>query len=284
MSYTNFRGLLTALDGYIDELSPYTVDLNNTLFPRLPLELRELIYRYIAHPPHQRGPRRTYVSRHAGGALPPWRPLWLPTICSVNWATWIEAGLYVIRSTEFEIMYPDNLDYFAKFLDTFPGEQGWTAVRRLYFTLFDRNGVFHAKRNGYIDFMHRCTGLTEVTLKFNVRKLLDKQTVLLPYVALAHMNISQSAGFLTLDEVTAMHGLEAIFEVSSLNKVYIDVFPRIYLHAEGLADGVLMDGMELIEELAEWMREGFRRRGRSAAVVVREVRTEGLTWDSLWFI
>jgi hypothetical protein len=261
----------------------HTIYRSQLLFPILPLELRELIYSYVIRQPHEpTGPLLRLVTDHyTTPTCPALPPPWFPHLCSVNRATKIEAGLWFIRNTNFEIMYTSALNYFGSLLDTFPEEQGWGAVRRLYFSLFM---LIHSRSddglgNTYLRFMMSCTELVEVTLKFHVRKLLRMKIRLgetgpLPTVD----EVRENNHLLSLEEVVQIYQLNDIFGTRELNMVHLDVLPRIRLHYEGDTRGILLDAMALFEELAQWLRDGFAGRGRKVEIVVREVFTEGSRW------
>lgn len=93
------------------------------LLPTLPLELREQIYDHVT------SPRSNPIIISAADFIyghDPCLPYFLPRLCHVNEATRVDVGLWYLRSTEFSLLYPQHIEYFANFLNTFEGESGST--------------------------------------------------------------------------------------------------------------------------------------------------------------
>lgn len=173
-------------------------------------------------------------------------------------------------------MYPQHVIYFAQFLDTFPGDTGREAVRRVDLPLFGRRPVESERRNSYIEFMANCGRLWEVRVKFEVWWLVKN--------GLGIFN-NQDDGDADGDEqilnrnaIVQRYGLEDMFDIPSLSTLIIEVWPKVIKQTkEGMRLG-LPDCWPAMENLAVWMREGFEERERSVDVRIVESGNPGLTW------
>lgn len=151
MSYTSFADLLHSLDGYVDEIDPYAVAGSTTIFPSLPLELREHMFSYIL-PTHIRS-----IDPLDNDARS-WQYFECYNIFQVNHATRLDVGLWYILTHEFELGNEDSCAVFSRFLEWFPGEQGFRRVRRLEMRKFWTRSA--------LDLITRCENIMTLKLWF----------------------------------------------------------------------------------------------------------------------
>jgi hypothetical protein len=278
MAYTSFFGLCTALKEYIDDISYTNPPSRCTIpFPTLPLELREIIYR-LAIPPFP-SHHLNISAADATYGISPRYPHWLPALCHANEATRIDVSLYLLRVTEFSLLYPAQVACFTHFLDTLPHKTGFSALRRLDFQLFSRHQTDVGQGNVYIDFMKLCPRLTQVCIKFEVGYLTRDDLARnseneLPSTFWAF----SGTRILELEQLVDAYQLGGLLELESLIKITVEVWPRIRVGDRWGMEGVLMDCKPLIERLAEWLRSGFEQKGRNVDVYVVEADTPGLRW------
>lgn len=243
-----------------------------TLFPTLPLELREQIYNYATHP------RSHHITVSAADFIygcTSRLPYFLPKLCHVSEATRIDVGLWFLRTTEFTLLYPQHLVHFAAFLDTFPGTSGWEALRRLELPLFGRHPIESrgmGGKNTYLKFLTRCTRLTELTIKFEIWWLLKNG------VNPIYNNSTKGEEVLDRDAVVERYGLKNIFNLRSLTAAVIEVWPKIIRHTKQGIGLEVPDCWSTMESLAQWVREGFGEKGRRVDVRVEESGNSGLRW------
>jgi hypothetical protein len=105
--------------------APKLVARFQQMFFHLPVELREIIYDHILpNTLTSTNPLTTKYS-HSG-------PNWSYGILHINNATRLDAGLYYLRSRLFELPSQGYMPCFERYLSTFPGSDGYEAVRRLH--------------------------------------------------------------------------------------------------------------------------------------------------------
>jgi hypothetical protein len=131
------------------------------LFPTLPLELREYMYCYVL-PPHLRSINPLLSPFHS-----PSHRTHDYAIFHVNRATRIDAGVYYLRSRQFELVATKSRSCFEAFLTSFPGEVGYLSVRSLelhkFYEIPDRG------RDVDMRLILRCRNVRTLTLWFNSR-------------------------------------------------------------------------------------------------------------------
>ncbi|PSN72450.1 hypothetical protein BS50DRAFT_583985 [Corynespora cassiicola Philippines] len=288
MTYTTFLGLLHGLDGYIDEISSYTVNRRDTLFPALPLELREMIYEKVFYPLKNNYPTWWHTCTHGYRVHVAEPSFVVPSLLKVNQATWIDSGLYFVRNTEFQIMWQHSQRSLQRFLRAFPGNQGFESVRRLCYPLFYQQRrleigpqTFLNTPNAFLSFTLECPGLSELCIKFTISSLIKTKGMMFKMMQPHFVETTdglESVHLFSLQDLIIMHDLEAIFDSKSLNKITIMVYPRIHLFALNSMASELVDCTSLMERLAQWLRDGFSERGRDVTIVIQEVNTQGLHW------
>ena len=268
MSNSTSRWLIRALGGSTKTSYP-TTSQQDPLFPMLPLELRYKIYEYIILPStHMSGPLKVQVNANYSGSSI-MSPNWFPAFINVKKATRIEAGLFFLSISELEIRYVawPGLHHLSHLLNTFPGTQGFEAIRRLYFPLFGEQGFVVGSVNAGIEFMKKCTKLGETTIKFNIRNLANKKKWKIKGDdSPGEGDRASDNHVLALDQVVGKYELEGLFELDSLHKITIEVHPVVRLYGLRGRATILIDCMPVILELAEWLRLGFEKRRRNIEV------------------
>ncbi|KAI4640095.1 hypothetical protein J4E93_008895 [Alternaria ventricosa] len=258
-------------------------------FPNLPLELREIIYRHAILPedltsqsqPLNFGP----VDTRRGGD--PLYLQWLEQLCRVNQAARVDVSLYILRTTEFYLIYPEQVVRFTIFLGSLgANDQGFAAIRKLDFQLFGRYQPITGTKNTYIELMKRCTGLREVALKFEVGYMtLDScnwaEDVVIPPTMLGTFDLwtFDQTRIKELEDVIAIYRMDDLLEIESLQTLTIEAWPRIRVSDRHGMQNVLVDCAPLIERLVVWLREGFATRGRKVDVKYVEASSPGLRWS-----
>lgn len=81
-----------------------------------------------------------------------------------------------------------------------------------------------------------------------------------------------------LDEVISSYRMAGFFELQSLNKLIVEVWPRVRVSDRHCMQDVLVDCTPLMEKLVEWLQEGFRTRGKNVDVSLVEASSSGLRW------
>ncbi|KAL5440968.1 hypothetical protein PMIN06_009492 [Paraphaeosphaeria minitans] len=255
---------------------------HNPLSP-LPPEIRHMIYASAYTP--------TTRSHHPSLAPNPTPlPRWLPSICALNRATYIDAGLWYIATTSFRIPLPSaaqSLAHFSRFLSTFPASAGFDAVRRLEIEYFDfdlrRHDCVH--RAALWDFFAQCAKLRAVTLQLRVMNLLAVEVSCYDVVVtgVRPEEVGGMAYLRTVGDVVDACGVDRLFEVGlgALRMVCWEVWPTALAGGVGEVtgrDAVVLTAMPLVGELAGYLKGGFRARGRVVEVVVRNLSAVGLRW------
>jgi hypothetical protein len=135
------------------------------IFPHLPLELRERIYRYIL-PPSLTSlyPLHLFLSFNLIADL-------TYNILYVNKVTRIDAGIFYLRSRCFQIYCAREAQNFENYLARVPDSQGYGAVCRLNFPCLSHVALDGSGRNSYLDLMEKCAGVLELALTFEPRFL-----------------------------------------------------------------------------------------------------------------
>jgi hypothetical protein len=218
---------------------PPSEDRNDTVFPALPVELREMIYPYILTPglcsvSPLRAPYHMNKSAYA--------------LLSVNRGTRLEAGLFYLRERTFNLQSTPLLALFQHYLDTFPDELGYEAVRHL--ELYK----FHDR--AYNSFLARCVNLKTVTLWFDSH---DERIGL------------YSAG------VFETHRLATLCQLVCLKEVRLKWFfgwravGDSLMRMEVAGDAMVLHELDFAEEMGrveDRLRRGFEERGLKEVKVV----------------
>jgi hypothetical protein len=241
-----------------------------TLFPTLPLELREQIYHHALLPastpaqPH----RLTLIPSDLVFGPSPLHPSFLPSLCHVNEPTRIDISLWFLRNTEFIILYPHDIIYFSHFLSTFPGNEGFSALRKLDLQFFGRSRPDVGRENAYMAFLRKCAGLTHVSIKFEVWNLVKEQ----PNKSM----MGDGLGMEIMDDIEVAFGLEGFFGMENLVRLTIEVFPKAVAKTSVGLEVVVPDCWPKMERVAGWIRQGFSERGRHVDVELVEGTSSGL--------
>jgi hypothetical protein len=240
-----------------------------TLFPNLPLELRELIYHHallLNLSPKNLNCKTLITSDLVFcSALP--NPSFLPKLCQVNEIIRIDVGLWYLRNTEFIVLYTHDLVYFSQFLSTFPGNEGFKALRRLDLQFFGRHRPMPRGDNAYVSFMRKCLNLTQVKIKFEIWHLLKHSP---------KEWLEDESAMEMLDNIETRFGLSGLFELENLAKLTIEVFPKTVARTSKGMEVVVPNCWPAMERVAEWIREGVRERVRSVDVEFVEGTSSGL--------
>jgi hypothetical protein len=259
---------------------------NTTPFFTLPLELREIIYRYATLPEdpttYSRHLSISFSSADATHGSNPRYLHWLPNLCRVNEATRVEVSLFLLRITDFSIMYPDQVPSFISFLATFPNNSGFAAIRRLDFQLFGRHQPNLGHGNAYIDFMKQCPNLAHVRIKFEVGYLKHNscdwtKALVMPPETLW---VYDQNRIRECDDMVVVYRLAGLLDLESLISLTVEVWPRVRVTDRYGVENVLVDCLPLVERVAEWLRGAFRTRERDVEVRVVEAGSPGLRWDN----
>lgn len=264
-TYRSFRELLRGLDGYIEELCPYTIDHIQTMFPSLPREIRFRIYFHILL--EQGGECEIdHLKIQSLERLPRYKNFRL--LFSISQTTSIEAGLYFVSISTFYVYSLLSIEEFIRYLEKFPGEQGFQAVRRIHFTKFSE----HVPQPGgavagNVDFITRCTGICHLQLCWDNKHLMRAWDVRSRdednWDAIAEYGYD----LLSMEEVVRRYCLEEIYVLRTLDIITLR-FSVKGIHV--LRDTVIWvpSTVALFSELAKWLRDGFACRGRKMQIVL----------------
>lgn len=146
----------------------------NALFEELPLELRELIYRYVVPLPSSDiffMPRLCISAADVITGSDPNFPAWLPPVARVSSRTRSDIALYFLRQVEIYIPYPSTIRHLHQFLTSLPSAQGQGAIRRLNFPSFGASRFTKGSESDYIDFSKSCTHLAMLQIGINAPDL-----------------------------------------------------------------------------------------------------------------
>jgi hypothetical protein len=218
---------------------PPSEDRNDTVFPALPAELREMIYLYILTPglcsvSPLRAPYHADKNAYA--------------LLTVNRATRLDAGLFYLRKRTFKLQSTPLLALFQRYLDTFPGKLGYEAVRHLE--------LYKFHDPAYNSLFARCVDLKSVTLWFDSH-----------YERIG----LYSAG------VFETHRLATLWELMGLKEVRLKWFfgwravGDSLMSMEVAGDAMVLQGLKFTEEMGrveERLRSGFEERGMNEVNVV----------------
>ncbi|KAI4947310.1 hypothetical protein J4E91_006662 [Alternaria rosae] len=207
------------------------------MFPSLPLELCEIIYRHVILPEDLTSQSQPVnfgaIDTRRGGD--PFYLQWLEQLCRVNQATRVDVSLYILRTTEFYLMYPEQAERFTMLLESLSeNDQGFAAIRKLDFQLFGRYQSSAGTRNIFIELMKRCTWLTQVTLKFEAGYMtIDScnwaEDVIIPPIMLWDFDLCtfDQTRIRELEDIIAIYRLDDLLDVESLQTLIIEAWPRI---------------------------------------------------------
>jgi hypothetical protein len=256
-----------------------TLAPNQTLFPALPLEVREQIYHHtlLSHTSPTHPHRVTIGAADTVYNTDPRYPTYLPRLCRIDTTTRIEFGLRFIRNTEFRLLWPQYLVYLSQFLSTYPDNSGFDAVRKLGFEAFGRHipsihgGV---RKNAYIGFIKKCSGLLNVTIKYEVYYLLKNW----PAMTTTPLSTDELALYklLNTENIANIYILHGLFELKTLKTLVVEVYPRAFPVSIGGFYEYISDCWPVMEGLVEWLREIFRARGMKVDVSLLEVGNPGM--------
>lgn len=238
---------------------------SNVLFSRLPLELRHMIYAHAYKPCR-------YIFKSSFNYVLP-----LPSVCYVNHATYIEAGLWYIYTAELEVLT------FARktlthVLTTFPESSGWDSVQRIAFECFDLPVGTRLRRNNDIwQFLQKCRNVRKVSLDFRASNLLKRRIGCYDIIAAENLTVEEvecGTFIKLLKDLVEWTDIDALFELElgGLQAVYLGIWPSTmvkYKAQGGRGNRVALTALPLIEELAKYLRNGFAARGRDVKVEVR---------------
>lgn len=246
------------------------------LLPILPFELRAEIYylaTFLGDPvPHYVTISATDTLRDTDPRFPPF----LPRLARLNEGTRLDIGLWFISVTEFGVLYPQNVDFLSSFLETFPLEEGFAAVRRLDFLMFGRYHPAPGEKNTFVDLVLKCKGVSEVTLKFEVWNVLKRKS---NHRRIATDELRESGEQIPeLEAIIETYGLEDILGSKSLVALTIEFWPKLTVHTRTGVYTEMPDCWPVMERLTEWLRQGFRTRGMEVDVRLVPSANEGLRW------
>lgn len=154
-------------------------------------------------------------------------------------------------------MYPEQAECFTMFLESLSeNDQRFAAIRKLDFQLFGRYQPNAGTRNIYIELMKRCTGLTQVTLKFEAGYMtIDScnwaEDVIIPPTMLWDFDLwtFDQTRIRELEDIIAIYRLDDLLDVESLQTLIIEAWPRIRVSGRHGMQNVLVDCAPLIERL-----------------------------------
>jgi hypothetical protein len=153
-----------------------------------------------------------------------------------------------------------------------PDNSGFDAARKLSSEAFGRHipsvhgGV---GKNAYIEFMKKCPGLLNVTIKFEVYYLLKNwpATTSTPLPA-AEPSLYK---LLSAENVADIYNLHGLFGLENLRTLVVGVYPEVYPISIGGFFEYMPDCWPVMKGLVEWIREGFRVKGMNVDVILWEV-------------
>lgn len=255
------------------------------LYP-LPTKIRHIIYAYAFAPSSK--PYHTTLKPNP--TIPPprlaphWLPYWLPPIYALNRATYLDVGWWMLSAFTFNIQLQcadRSLDQFSAFLATFPGTSGFAAIRRILVLYFNTDLRTHdvAQRASLWNFLGRCNSLRELGLQFRMMNLLKSTTSCwdLTMTDPGEEDVDETSCLRSLEDLVRACGLNSLFEVPMdwLRTMVLEEWP-----VERSEERITLKAMPLMEELAGYLREGFRERGRDVDVVIRGEFTLGVRWGN----
>ncbi|KAJ4985858.1 hypothetical protein SVAN01_08656 [Stagonosporopsis vannaccii] len=192
-----------------------------TLFPHLPLELRELIYHYAVPLPSSdvHPPRLCISAADVICGSNPHYPTWLPPIAHVSAETRIDVALYIIRRVEVYVPYHQTLRHLNRFLITLPSTQGQSAIRRLNFPSFGATRLVKGWETVFIDFAKSCPQLAMLQIGINapdMKKLCGR----LPQSSTSYGNTMLKA-----ESIAEMYGLNELTGLNDLVRISFELCP-----------------------------------------------------------
>jgi hypothetical protein len=247
--------------------STYIFDVSKTLFPKLPTELRCEIYSYLL-PAEQ-----SIVDRYTVGFIQ--RSIEY-SIFRVNRATRVDVGLYFIATHAFCV---ESIDHFWKniprFLAMFPDELGFHSLRKLHIHHFSEIApVVTGTQSDNMRLIARCPGLRYLALHWDSRHLLKGWSLI--YTAKANWDepnwaaAEQNAyAVRPIKEIIDRYQLDRLLASPSLDRIVFTV--KFWAHRlDVMNEGHIMDSMNLMRELGEWLEGEFGRNGRTVKVSLEE--------------
>lgn len=239
----------------------------NALFQELPLELRELIYRYVVPLPSSDiffMPRLCISAADVITGTDPNFPAWLPPIARVSSKTRVDVALYVLRQVEIYVPYPSTIRHLHRFLRTLPSALGQGAIRRLNFPSFGAVRFTKGCGTTYIDFSKSCTQLARLQIGINAPDLgRPCEPVLFA---------EESSGEVTKDAASIIEAyrLKELIELKGLVSILFELCPLL----NGRPVSGVVAEMRSVALLLEGM---FAAHDRRVEVLVIDFR--GKQWD-----
>ena len=267
-------------------------------FPRfmdLPLELRRKIYEYAMESDFFGVNDRTKIVPHSAvryglrrpGFFYPFRaevPDFFPPICNASPQIRIEAVPVFLSNSILRLDMGDQVLVFKEFLETFPDNTAFKAVRHLEYhwsTTYDNNiklGVW----GGTVPMFKLCPALHTIAFEYiygpgflkvdptreahtktgphRLKSDVEVQTELLRYKRRNSLQLK------TMEELVEDHGLQALCECPSLKTVILRCIIATHKPKEG---GILERTML---ELEEWLRKRFESCGQDVIVELKWIR------------
>lgn len=244
----------------------YQVPQHATLFPNLPLELRELIYQYVVPLPSSdiSPPRLLISAADVMSGSDPRFPPWLPPVARVSHGTRIDVALYILRQVEVYIPYRQTLGLLGRFLGTLPIAQGQGAIQRLNFPSFGAARLVKGWETVFIDFAKSCPQLRTVQIGINAP---DMRKVPEPN---SKPNGCYSDAMLDAEEVLEVYDLVKLTELTNLVAIFVELCP--------LYNGKPVSGCVVeVKKAASLVRDMFKSCGHEIHVLVIDFR--GKQWD-----
>lgn len=224
-------------------------------FLKMPLEIKENIYYFIMV--DEIG--RVFARAKTSGS--PQFPKFLPNVCLTSEATRQEAALVFIRNCQWVLSdFPDN-QFFTKFLESFPDNMGFVAVRKLEFIAFQRFPGVDATGGPSADFvlMQKCPGLNYVSLTMHVSHLMHPRPAEDIFPGSRWTHAPHKAA-----DIMHKYDLERLFNCRGIKEVHWDAInnKNARKRCQGNPRPVLIAVCELI-------RKGFEAQGREVAVTIK---------------
>lgn len=239
------------------------------MFHTLPLELREQIYSYVFRPEF------CYIY----SKQPYVRTCWLypnhHALLAINRETRVDAGLYLLRNRYFCITCPPAREKMRAILDSFPGNSGYSSLRRLYILKFDEDtdcgspiNSSDTWLNADIALMLQCPNLREVTLRM-------RQAIIMPEAKEQGMERILP----TAQDLIAKYNLGRLSDMPLLERVVIHwtcinaetVLDRYYENFHSITVPLkqhITPFQMLIEKVKECLKAAMKTRGRRVEIVV----------------